>query len=140
MRQSHFLVSIKTIDDTPLFPKSFNGENFLFQAVLHTMNSTGVISKGYASFPTGFEAVICCKHVVEARMFADTVASRLYEKNNSMGHIIDSFGIHIGELTNDERTLDAVMMDMITRSMAARGLDMDEISTLNMNINDKVMS
>lgn len=69
MRQSHFLVSIKTIDDTPLFPKSFNGENFLFQAVLHTMNSTGVISKGYASFPTGFEAVICCKHVVEARNF-----------------------------------------------------------------------
>ena len=33
------------------------------------MNSTGVISKGYAAFPTGFEAVICCKHVVEARNF-----------------------------------------------------------------------
>ena len=36
-----------------------------------------------------------------------------------MGHIIQSFGIHIGELTNDERTLEAVMMDMMTRSMAA---------------------
>ena len=44
---------------------------------------------------------------------------------NSMGHIIDSFGIHIGELTNDERTLEAVMADMMTRSMAARGINQD---------------
>ena len=44
---------------------------------------------------------------------------------NSMGHIIDSFGIYIGELTNDERTLEAVMADMMTRSMAVRGINQD---------------
>lgn len=49
----------------------------------------------------------------------------IYMLTNSMGHIIDSFGIHIGELTNDERTLEAVMADMMTRSMAARGINKD---------------
>ena len=134
MRQNHFLVSIKTVDDTPVFPKSFNGENYLFQAVVQAMNRTRVISKGFASFPTGFEAVICCKHDMEAKMFADAVATQIYEKNNSMGHIIDSFGIHIGKLTNDERTLYAVMTDMTMRSMAARGINMDDIPVIEMDM------
>ena len=40
------------------------------------------------------------------------------------------FGIHVSELTNDERTLEAVMMDMMTRSMAARGFDMGDVSEM----------
>ena len=134
MRQNHFLVSIKTVDDTPVFPKSFNGENYLFQAVVQAMNCTGVISKGFASFPTGLEVVICCKRDREAKMFADAVATQIYEKNNSMGHIIESFGIHIGKLTNDERTLYAVMTDMTMRSMAARGINMDDIPVIEMDM------
>ena len=140
MRQNHFLVSIKTVDDTPVFPKSFNGENFLFQAVVQAMNRTRVISKGYASFPTGFEAVICCKHDMEARMFADAVANLIYEKNNSIGHIIESFGIHIGILTNDERTLHAVMTDMMMRSMASRGVSLDDVPTIKMDMDGKIVS
>jgi len=140
MRQNHYLVSIKTIDDTPVFPKSFNGENFLFQAVMQASLRTRVISKGFASFPTGLEAVICCKHDTESRMFADAVATQIYEKNNRDGHIIESFGIHIGVLTNDERTLDAVMMDMMTRSMAARGMNMDDIPTISMDMDGKILS
>ena len=140
MRQNHYLVSIKTVDDTPVFPKSFNGENFLFQAVVQAMNRTGVISKGFASFPTGVEAVICCKHDMEARMFADAVANQIYEKNNGMGHIIESFGIHIGILTNDERTLHAVMMDVMMRSMAARGINMDDVPVVDMDMDGKALS
>lgn len=140
MRQNHFLVSIKTVDDTPVFPKSFNGENYLFQAVVQAMNRTRVISKGFASFPTGFEAVICCKHDIEAKMFADAVATQIYEKNNSMGHILESFGIHIAVLTNDERTLNAVMMDMMMRSMAARGINMDDIPVIDIDMDGKALS
>ena len=55
-------------------------------------------------------------------------------------HIIHSFGIHIGELTNDERTLEAVMMDMMTRSMAARGLDMESIPTLALGVDGKLLN
>ena len=59
---------------------------------------------------------------------------------NKMDHRIESFGIHIGELTNDERTLEAVMMDMMTRSMAARGINMDSIPTLSFGPDGKPLS
>lgn len=75
MSKRHFIVSIKTIDDTPLFPVNFEGENFLFGAT--------------ASFPTGLEAV---------------------------------------------------MMDMMTRSMAARGINLDSIPTLSSGQDGKKLS
>ena len=140
MRQNHFLVSIKTIDDTPLFPKSFNGENFLFQAVIKSAVRSGVFSKGFASFPTGVEALICCNDFKQARKFADEVSSHIYAKTNSLGHIIESFGIHIGELIDDERTLEAVMMDMIVRSMASRGVSLDDVPTIKMDMGGKIVS
>lgn len=62
MSKRHFIVSIKTIDDTPLFPVNFEGENFLFGATAKASAKTRVIFKGYASFPTGLEAIICCKN------------------------------------------------------------------------------
>ena len=101
---------------------------------------TGVIFKGYATFPTGLELVLYCKDVQEARRFADEIANARYIKTNSIGHIIPSFGIHIGELTNDERTLEAVMMDMMTRSIAACGLDFGSIPTLSIGIDGKQLS
>lgn len=140
MRQNHFLVSIKTIDDTPLFPKSFNGENFLFQAVIKSAARSGVFSKGFASFPTGVEALICCNDFKQARKFADGVSNQLYAKTNSLGHIIERFGIHIGELIDDERTLEAVMMDMIVRSMASRGVSLDDAPTIEMDMGGKIVS
>ena len=73
-------------------------------------------------------------------MFADEIANTIDIKTNSIGHIIQSFGIHIGELTNDERTLEAVMMDMMTRSMAARGLDFEDIPTLSFVNDGKLFS
>lgn len=100
-------------------------ENFLFEATAKASAKTSVIFKGYASFPTGLESIICCKDGQQARKYADQITSSIYMLTNSMGHIIDSFGIHIGELTNDERTLEAVMVDMMTRSMAARGINQD---------------
>lgn len=101
------------------------GENFLFDATAKASAKTSVIFKGYASFPTGLESIICCKDGHQARKYADQITSSIYMLTNSMGHIIDSFGIHIGELTNDERTLETVMADMMTRSMAARGINQD---------------
>lgn len=126
MSKRHFIVSIKTIDDTPLFPVNFEGENFLFGAT--------------ASFPTGLEAIIFCKDGQEARKYADEVANSIYTLTNGMDHIIESFGIHIAELTNDERTLEAVMMDMMTRSMAARGINLDSIPTLSSGQDGKKLS
>ena len=73
-------------------------------------------------------------------MFADEISNAIYIKTISIGHIIQSFGIHIGELTNDERTLEAVMMDMMTRSMAARGLDMESIPTLSFGADGKLLN
>ena len=110
-----------------LLPKfaPVEGENFLFEATAKASAKTSVIFKGYASFPTGLESIICCKDGQQARKYADQITSSIYMLTNSMGHIIDSFGIHIGELTNDERTLEAVMADMMTRSMAARGINQD---------------
>lgn len=126
MSKRHFIVSIKTIDDTPLFPVNFEGENFLFGAT--------------ASFPTGLEAIIFCKDGQEARKYADEVANSINTLTNGMDHIIESFGIHIAELTNDERTLEAVMMDMMTRSMAARGINLDSIPTLSSGQDGKKLS
>jgi len=57
-----------------------------------------------------------------------------------MGHIIESFGIHIGKLTDDERTLNAVMMDMMMRSMAARGINMDDIPVIDIDMDGKALS
>lgn len=140
MSKRHFIVSIKTIDDTPLFPVNFKGENFLFGATAKASAKTRVIFKGYASFPTGLESIICCKDGQQARKYADEVANSIYMLTNSMDHRIDSFGIHIGELTNDERTLEAVMMDMMVRGMAARGIDMDSIPTLSFEQDGKLLS
>ena len=140
MSNRHFIVSIKTIDDMLLFPTDFNGEAFLLGATAKASAKTGVIFKGYASFPTGLELVLYCKSGQEARMFADEIANTIYIKTNSMGHIIHSFGIHIGELTNDEGTLEAVMMDMMTRSMAARGFDMESIPTLSFGADGKLLN
>ena len=71
MSKRHFIVSIKTIDDMLLFPTDFNGEVFLLGATAKASTKTGVIVKGYASFPTGLELVLYCKSGQEARMFAD---------------------------------------------------------------------
>ena len=109
-------------------------------AAAKASEKTRVVFKGYASFPTGLELVLYCKNGQEARMFADEIANAIYMKTNSIGHIIQSFGIHIGELTNDERTLEAVMMDMMTRSMAARGLDMESIPTLSFGADGKLLN
>ena len=70
MSKRHFIVSIKTIDDMLLFPTDFNGEVFLFGATAKASAKTGVIFKGYATFPTGLELVLYCKNALEARMFA----------------------------------------------------------------------
>ncbi len=140
MSKRHFIVSIKTIDDTPLFPVNFKGENFLFGATAKASAKTRVIFKGYASFPTGLESIICCKDGHQARKYADELANNIYMLTNSMDHRIDSFGIHIGELTNDERTREAVMMDMMVRGMAARGIDMDSIPTLSFEQDGKLLS
>ena len=140
MGKRHFIVSIKTIDDMKVFPSDFNVETFLLGATANVSARTGVIFKGYASFPTGLELVLYCKDVKEARRFADEIVNGIYIKTNSIGHIIPSFGTHIGELTNDERTLDAVMMDIMTRSMAARGLDLGSIPTLSFGIDGKQLN
>ena len=140
MSKKHFIVSIKTIDDMRVFPSNFNGETFLLGATAKVGAKTGGIFKGYASFPTGLELVLYCKDVQEARRFADEIANAIYIKTNSIGHIIPSFGIHIGELTDDERTLEAVMMDMMIRSMAARGLDFGSIPTISIGLDDKQLS
>ena len=46
---------------------------------------------------------------------SDGFSSQIHEKTDRLGHVIESFGIQIGELTDDERTLEAVMMDMMVR-------------------------
>ena len=58
MSKRHFIVSIKTIDDMLLFPTDFNGEAFLLGSTAKASAKTGVIFKGYASFPTGLELVL----------------------------------------------------------------------------------
>ena len=99
-----------------------------------------VILKGYSSFPTGVESIIYCKDGQEARKYADALANSIYMLTNNMGYRIESFGIHIGELTNDERTLEAVMMDMMSRGMAARGINLDSIPTLSFGLDGELLS
>lgn len=129
MKQKNFHVSIKTIDDKPLFPPTCDGQKLLFPFVMQVALKLNVLPVGFACFPTGVEVVAKCKKQDEAKAFADALSAQLYEHNNGIGHIIESFGIHIGELTDDERTLNAFMTDMMMRSMAARG-DLDEIAQL----------
>ena len=130
MRERNFIVSIKTVDDKALFPSNFNGEVFLMMLTTQVSAKTGIALKGFASFPTGVEFILYCKDVQEARSYADDVANNIYLKTNSLCHVIYSFGIYVSELTDDEKTLEAVMMDMMTRSMAARGFDMGSVTDM----------
>lgn len=120
MGQNHFLVSVKTIDDTLLFPKTFDGKSFLLQSVIESAQIFNVITKCYSSFPSGFEVLALCDTQEQAKNFTDKVCALLYEKNNSIGHIIDSFGVHIAHVTNDEKMLYAIASDMMMRSIGAR--------------------
>ena len=61
MGKRHFIVSIKTIDDMQVFPANFNGDTFLLGVTANVGARTGVIFKGYASFPTGLELVLYCQ-------------------------------------------------------------------------------
>jgi hypothetical protein len=127
MKQKNFHVSIKTVDDKPLFPPTCDGQRLLFPLVSQAAMRVGVLTTGFATFPTGVEVIANCNDTAEAKGFADALSALLYEHNNAIGHIIESFGIHIGELTTDERTLHAFMTDMMMRSMAAR-MDLSENS------------
>lgn len=129
MKQKNFHVSIKTIDDKPLFPPVFDGKRLLFPFVMQAALKTDVLPVGFAVFPTGVEVVAKCRNQTEAKAFADALSALLYQQNNSIGYIIESFGIHIGELTQDERTLHAFISDMTMRSMAAHG-KLDEVTRL----------
>ena len=77
MRQIHFIVSIKTVDNTPLFPSDFNGESFLLETTIKVSTQFKILTKGYSSFPTGLEAIICCSNISEAKKYAD---EKLYDK------------------------------------------------------------
>lgn len=140
MKQKHFLLSIKTIDDSPLFHESIDGDNLLFQFLLKAMNHTKVVFKTFAGFPTGVEAIIWCKDEKEAKNFADNVCLQIYDVNNKAGYIIDCVGVHIGYLTDDDRTLEAVAMDIMSRSMAARGFDLSNIPTVGLDFKGDVLS
>ena len=131
MSRAHFAVSIKTIDAKPLFPSNFNGEGFLMMSTIQLVEKTGCVMKGFAGFPTGLELVLWCNDMEEARKFADELSNVLYEKTNSLNHIIESFAIHIGELRDDDRILEEFMMDMMVRSMAARGFDLSSLPLKN---------
>lgn len=121
MKQKHFHVSIKTVDDKPLFPPTYDGQRLLFPFVTQAALRIGVLSVGFASFPTGVEVVVNCNEPAEAKNFADALSALLYEHNNAIEHIIESFIIHIGELADDENELGDFMMNMMMRSMVARG-------------------
>ena len=69
MRQIHFIVSIKTVDNTPLFPSNFNGESFLLETTIKVSTQFKILTKGYSSFPTGLEAIICCSNISEAKKY-----------------------------------------------------------------------
>lgn len=136
MKQNNFHVSIKTVDDTPLFPPVFKGASPLFPYVMQVALRTGVFPKGFSDFPNGVEIVLGCKDQKHAKEFADALCGLFYEKNNSMGYHIESFGIYISALTNDERTLHAFMTDMMKRSMQARGITDDDVKSLDLNSPD----
>lgn len=138
MKQNNFHVSIKTVDDTPLFPPVFKGASPLFPYVMQVALRTGVFPKGFSDFPNGVEIVLGCKDQKHAKEFADALCGLFYEKNNSMGYHIESFGIYISALTNDERTLHAFMTDMMKRSMQARGITDDGpgLYSIDIDLND----
>lgn len=127
MKQKNFHVAIKTIDGKPVFPPAYDGQNLLFPFVMQSTLRTGVSSIGFASFPTGVEVIAKCSAPNDAKNFADTLSALIYDHNNAIGHIIDSFAINISELTDDEGELIDFMMDMMMRSMVARG-ELEEIS------------
>lgn len=138
MKQNNFHVSIKTVDDTPLFPPVFKGASPLFPYVMQVALRTGVLPKGFSDFPNGVEIVLGCKDQKHAKEFADALCGLFYEKNNSMGYHIESFGIYISALTDDERTLHAFMTDMMKRSMQARGITDDGpgFYSIDIDLND----
>jgi hypothetical protein len=127
MKQKNFHVSIKTIDGMPVFPPAYDGQKLLFPFVMQAAMRVGVLSVGFASFPDGVEVVVKCSNPNDAKNFADSLSSLIYDHNNALGHIIDSFGINIGELAGGDDYVNSIMMDMMVRSMIARG-EMDEVS------------
>ena len=50
MRQIHFIVSIKTVDNTPLFPSNFNGESFLLETTIKVSTQFKILTKGFFFF------------------------------------------------------------------------------------------
>ena len=140
MKQKHFLLSIKTIDDSPLFHESVDGEKLLFPFLVKAMNQTNVVFKMFAGFPTGVEVILWCNDEKEAKSFADNVCFQIYDVNNKAGYIIDCVGVHIGYLTDDERTLEAVATDIMSRSMAARGHDFKDIPTVGVGFKGDILS
>ena len=139
MRKVHFLVSIKTVDNTPLFPSNFNGEGFLFETTIKVSTQFKILTKGYSSFPTGLEAIIFCNNISEARKYADEICMSIYQIRNTLGSYLDSLGIQIGEIKDNKKSLESAMMDMMMRSMKARGLDFSSIPTINIDL-DEMMS
>jgi hypothetical protein len=121
MKKKNFHVSIKTVDDVPLFPPSYDGQKLLFPFVMQASGRVGIVTTGFATFPTGVEVIAPCKTFADVKFFADTLSALIYEHNNAIGHVIENLAIHIGELPDDASTLQAFMMDMMMRSMVARG-------------------
>ena len=139
MRQIHFIVSIKTVDNTPLFPSDFNGESFLLETTIKVSTQFKILTKGYSSFPTGLETIICCSNISEAKKYADEICMSIYQIRNTLGSYLDSLGIQIGEIKDNKKSLESAMMDMMMRSMKARGLDFRSIPTINIDL-DEMMS
>ena len=139
MRQIHFIVSIKTVDNTPLFPSEFNGESFLLETTIKVSTQFKILTKGYSSFPTGLEAIICCSNISEAKKYADEICMSIYQIRNTLGSYLDSLGIQIGEIKDNKKSLESAMMDMMIRGMKARGLEFRSIPTINIEL-DEMMS
>ena len=139
MRKIHFIVSIKTVDNAPLFPSNFNGESFLFETTIKVSTQLKILTKGYSSFPTGLEAIICCNNMSEAKKYANEICMPIYQIRNSLGSYLESLCIQIGEIKDNKKSLESAMMDMMMRSMKARGLDFNSIPTIDMDL-DEMMS
>ena len=139
MRKIHFIVSIKTVDNTPLFPSNFNGESFLFETTIKVSTQLKILTKGYSSFPTGLEAIICCSNMSEAKKYANEICMPIYQIRSSLGSYLESLCIQIGEIKDNKKSLESAMMDMMIRGMKARGLDFRSIPTINIDL-DEMMS
>ena len=63
----------------------------------------------------------------------------IYQIRNTLGSYLDSLGIQIGEIKDNKKSLESAMMDMMMRSMKARGLDFRSIPTINIDL-DEMMS